>query len=132
MDKRVMIVDDNDFVRDSVEMFFSTEGMEVHSAASGFDCLKHLENGFRGVLLLDIQMPGMDGWETLRRITERDLHRDNTIIILTARIDSDCDDPELRRHVADYIQKPFNPNELLQIVKKYVEAPPPEQEAAFG
>lgn len=132
MTKRVMIVDDNDFVRDSVEMFFTTEGMDVVTASNGFECLRHLENGFRGVILLDIQMPRMDGWETIRRMVEKDLQRENVIVVLSAKVADECKDPDCMRYVSDYITKPFLPKDLLNAVKQSAEGLGTDQQAANG
>lgn len=120
MDNKVMIVDDNEFIRDSVEILFQTEGVQITTAESGNECLAHLEAGFRGVLLMDVMMPRMDGWDTINNIVERGLYPGNIILMLTAKREPDQKMEKIQSYVTDYITKPFNPMELLDMVKFYL------------
>lgn len=119
MDTRVMIVDDNEFIRDSIQILFLTEGVEVVTASGGDECLGHLEAGFRGVILMDVMMPGLDGWDTIRRIVERDLYGGNLILMFTARQVPDDKMNGLQEYVTDYITKPFSHVALLDTVRYY-------------
>lgn len=119
MDIRVMIVDDNEFIRDSVQILFRTEGIGLTTASDGDKCLSHLEAGFRGVILMDVMMPGMDGWDTIRRIVERGLYEGNLILMLTAMDEPDDKMNGIQEYITDYITKPFMPMELLDTVGYY-------------
>lgn len=120
MDNKVMIVDDNEFIRDAVEILFQTEGVRIATAKDGNECLAHLEAGFRGVLLMDVMMPRMDGWDTINSIIERGLYSGNIILMLTAKREPDQKMEKILSYVTDYITKPFNPMELLDMVKFYL------------
>lgn len=61
-------MDDDDDVRKSVSRLLRRAGCQVALAASGQECLRLLGEGFRGLILMDIMMPGMDGWATMRAI----------------------------------------------------------------
>jgi CheY-like chemotaxis protein len=111
-----MIVDDNEFIRASVEIMFQTVGIDIVSADGGESCLKNLADGFRGVLLMDIMMPGMDGWDTIRHIVERGLYEGNIIVMLTAVGEPDCKMEGIQEYVTEYITKPFNPKTLIETV----------------
>lgn len=119
MDMKVMIVDDNEYVRESVEILFQTEGGRVATSEGGKECIEHLEAGFRGVILMDVMMPHMDGWDTIREIVSRGLYDGNIILMLTAKREPDEKMEEIQSYVTDYLTKPFKPSELLEMVKYY-------------
>ncbi len=119
MDAKVMLVDDEDMIRESVELFFKSEGVKILTAASGDDCLDYLEGGFRGVILMDVMMPDMNGWDTIRRIVENDLYDGNIIVMLTALDAPDNKMDGIQEYVTDYLTKPFNPDELMEILQYY-------------
>lgn len=119
MDAKVMLVDDEEMIRESVELFFQSEGISILTAASGEECLDHLEEGFRGVILMDVMMPEMSGWDTIRKIVEGDLYDGNIIVMLTALNAPDNKMDGIQEYVTDYLTKPFNPDELLEILQYY-------------
>lgn len=119
MDAKVMLVDDEEMIRESVEEFFLTEGITILTAAHGDECLEHLEAGFRGVILMDVMMPGMNGWDTIRKIVNCGLFEGNIIIMLTALDSPDNNMEGIQEYVTDYLTKPFIPNEMLNIVRYY-------------
>ncbi|MFA7059541.1 MAG: response regulator [Pedobacter sp.] len=119
MDAKVMLVDDDEMIRDSVELFFQSEGIKILTAASGDDCLEYLEEGFRGIILMDVMMPNMNGWDTIRKIVENDLYEGNIIVMLTAMDAPDNKMEGIQEYVTDYLTKPFNPDELMEILQYY-------------
>ncbi len=119
MDSRIMIVDDEDMIREAVEILLETEGMDIVTAAGGEECLRHLKSGFTGVILMDIMMPGMDGWDTIRKIVEQGLYEGNVIVMLTAMDTPDEKMEGLQEYVTDYITKPFNADNLLDSLRYY-------------
>ena len=121
MEKRVMIVDDEPDIRSTVSAVLEPFGFDVVHVESGKNCLQELENGFKGVILMDIMMPGMDGWETIRQIESRGLMEGNLVSILTAKEDPDADMAQLTETVLNYVRKPFRVEKLVFIVEKYCE-----------
>ncbi|MDA8413862.1 MAG: response regulator [Desulfobacteraceae bacterium] len=119
MDAQVLLVDDEELIRQSVEAFFQSEGIAILTAASGEECLEHLEDGFRGVILMDVMMPDMNGWDTIRKIVESDLYDGNIIVMLTALGVPDNKMEGIQQYVTDYLTKPFNPDELMEILQYY-------------
>jgi DNA-binding response OmpR family regulator len=117
MDTRVMLVDDDEMIRETVELFFQSENIKLLTAASGVECLEHLEDGFRGVILMDVMMPDMNGWDTIRAIIDRDLYEGNIIVMLTAMDVPDNKMEGIQEYVTDYLTKPFNPYELMECVR---------------
>ena len=115
----VMIVDDNEYVRDAVELLFRTKGIPVVAASGGEECLGFLEDGFRGVLLMDVIMPQLNGWDTVRRIVDRGLYDGNVIVMLTDRDEPDGRMDGIQEFVTDYLTKPFTPDQLVATVGYY-------------
>ena len=119
MSYRVMVVDDDEFIRLTIRELFESEGINVVSADSANECLKELEKGFSGVILMDIMMPEKDGWDAIRMIIESDLFEGNIIAMLTAKDVPDEKMQGLQEYVTDYITKPFEGEELVATVKEY-------------
>jgi len=119
MGKKLMIVDDDPDILITIRKIFEQEGYEVFTVDSGKDCLKELERGFKGVILMDIMMPFMDGWETIRRIIDKGFTQDVTIYIVTAKGTPHHNKMKgLETYIHDYIPKPFEIRELVSNVNE--------------
>lgn len=116
MCNKVMVVDDDQAVLYTVEAILKSEGFDVHPVSSGSDCLSRLSEGFRGLILMDIMMPEMDGWDTIREVVNRDLMEGNVICVLTAVGDPGPKMEHLKEYVMDFVRKPFEMKELLDSV----------------
>ena len=112
----IMIVDDNANVRIAVRTILSDAGFNVIAASSGKECINFLKEGFSGVLLLDIMMPEMDGWDTISTILESGLEKRIVIVMLTAKNNPDSKMIGLQEYVIDYLTKPFDNEELIEKV----------------
>ena len=113
-DRKIMIVDDNPDILISLRTVFEQFHFEVFTVDSGHDCIKELEYGFKGIVLMDIMMPFMDGWDTIREIIKRGLDKDLVISIITANGSSSPEKMKgLESYIHDYIPKPFNLQVLL-------------------
>ncbi|WP_181391271.1 PleD family two-component system response regulator [Methanospirillum stamsii] len=112
----IMIVDDDAHVRIAVRTILSDAGFNVIAASSGKECINFLKDGFSGVLLLDIMMPEMDGWDTISAILESGLEKRIVIVMLTAKNNPDSKMIGLQEYVIDYLTKPFDNEELIEKV----------------
>lgn len=115
--KKVLIVDDEPDTLELVKLVLESGGFETVLAASGKEALNELEASRPDLVLLDIMMPDMDGWEVFRKIKEKNAKM--PIAILTAKAQNF--DRLLGLHVLkadDYITKPFGKNELISRVRK--------------
>ncbi|RLI52380.1 MAG: response regulator [Candidatus Thorarchaeota archaeon] len=121
MKKKLMIVDDDPDILVSMRNIFEHEGFEVFTVDSGNDCIEELERGFKGVVLIDLIMPFMDGWDIIREIIKRGLTRNVVISIITAR---GHPDPEkmrgLESYISDYISKPFDLQQLISNINNLI------------
>jgi len=120
MEKKVLVVDDDPAIRLSVQMVFEEAGYNVILAESGEQCLNELKNGYKGVILMDIMMPKMDGWDTIQAIVDQNLLEGNIIAMLTARDAPDVKMNPLKEFVIDYLTKPFEPDEIIATVDEYI------------
>jgi len=118
---RVMIVDDDPHVRTAVKIVLEDAGFQVIKADSGCSCLEYLKNGFTGLILLDIMMPDMDGWDTIEEILKEDLFHGIAITMLTAKNVPDNRMIGLQEWVLDYLTKPFESEELIRKVTFYLD-----------
>src|SRR4030043_352533 len=119
MEKKIMIVDDDPDILIAFRRVFEHEGYEVYTVDSGIDCINELERGFKGVVLMDIMMPFMDGWDTIEEIAKRGLTKNVVISIITARGTPDHEKMKgFQSYIFDYITKPIDIKELISNVKQ--------------
>jgi CheY-like chemotaxis protein len=116
----LMVVDDDEDILFTVHSLFKKRPFPVFLAHSGQECLNYLENGFKGVILMDIMMPGMDGWETIQQIVNKNQMKDLIISMFTAKDVPDTTLDHLKEYVFDYITKPFEPENLIALVDDYL------------
>ncbi|MBN1167930.1 MAG: response regulator [Methanospirillaceae archaeon] len=114
---QVMIVDDDAHIRIAVMETLKDEHIPVIAAESGYECIHHLKAGFRGVILLDLMMPKLDGWDTITEIIKNDLFHDIIILMLTARLVPDQKMISVQEYVFDYLVKPFEQEHLAEKVR---------------
>lgn len=124
--KNVLIVDDDSHVRIAVRTILTDAGFTVFSADSGKECIKTLENGFSGVILLDIMMPEMDGWDTISELLKKGLDKSVVILMLTAKNSPDLKMIGLQEHVLDYLTKPFDNDDLIEKINFFLRYVPKE------
>jgi len=115
--KKIMIVDDDPDLLVFLRTLFEQHSYEVLAVDSGMDCLEELKRGFKGVILMDLLMPFMDGWTTIQEIIKQGFQKNITLSIITA---SGRADPEKMRglepFIHSYIQKPFDLEQLVREV----------------
>jgi DNA-binding response OmpR family regulator len=121
MNKKLMIVDDDPDILITIRNIFEKEGYEVFTVDSGKDCISELEKGFNGIILMDIMMPFMDGWDTIEEIVKKGYAENVKISIVTAKGTKDPDKIKgLEPYIQDYITKPFNVLDLISNVQEMI------------
>ncbi len=118
---RVLLVDDNPRNIQVAANILSNQGLHVEYSTNGMDALEWLDNEDFDVILLDIMMPGMDGFEVCRKIKESHKAKDIPVIFLSAKGGTDSVTKGFQLGGVDYITKPFHSEELLARVKTQVE-----------
>jgi len=127
-DKLILVVDDEAHMINFMRMNLELEGCRVISAPNGREALDKAREEMPDVVLLDIMMPGMDGFETLRRLR---LFSQVPVLILTAKDDEEDRIKGLELGADDYIGKPFSHRELVSRIRAvlrrhYTPAPTPQ------
>jgi DNA-binding response OmpR family regulator len=116
--KKVLIVEDDPFIRDIYQVKFSQDGFEVVGADNGMEALKKMEQLIPDIILLDIVMPYMDGMETLKNIKAKEEWKKIPIIMLTNISEKEKITESEGYGVNDYLIKShFTPSEVVQKVK---------------
>ncbi len=116
MPLRILAIDDEANVRRIVQVILARAGHQVTLATDGVEGLEKVRQEHPDLVVLDVMMPHMDGFEMLKRMKADPEIAEIKVIMLTARA-QDADVFEGERLGADlYLTKPFNPNELLQAV----------------
>ena len=110
----ILVVDDEAEIAELLEVHLAAEGYEVVKASTAQQALKQLEERIFELVLLDVMMPGMDGWETCYRIRQISTV---PIIFLTGRQTTDDKVSGFKLGADDYLVKPFLPDELLARVE---------------
>jgi DNA-binding response OmpR family regulator len=117
MSTRVLVIDDEAPIRLLCRVNLEAEKMEVLEAADGPTGLELARNESPDVILLDVMMPGLDGWRVAERLIEDPQTREIPIIFLTARAEFRDRARGLDIGGVDYVTKPFNPVELADLVR---------------
>jgi DNA-binding response OmpR family regulator len=117
--KHILCIEDEPEMIDLIRLILSRRGFEVEGAAGGMDGLKKVREKRPDLVLLDLMMPDMDGWEVYQQMKADEATRHIPVIVVTAKAQSI--DKVLGLHIAkvdDYIAKPFSPQELLNSVER--------------
>ena len=119
---RVLVIGDEAPIRLLCRVNLEAEGMSVIEAGDGPGGLELARSEQPEVILLDVMMPGLDGWRVAERLLEDPVTRDIPIVFLTARADIRDRARGIDLGGLDYITKPFNPVELASLVRTVVGA----------
>ena len=122
---KILIADDDDDLRDLVEMVLSSGGYKVSAHPNGRKAWEALQKGGIDMAVLDINMPEMDGLELLDMIRGDERFKEMPVMLLTARKGMEERAQGLQRGADDYLTKPFENDELLRRVKLLEQAYPP-------
>ena len=119
INKRIIYFEDDKDMVELVRIILGREGYQVEGIAEGQAGIKAVQQNSPDVILLDLMLPDMDGWEIFRQLKHDESTADIPVIVITAKAQSI--DKVLGLEIAkvdDYISKPFRPNELVDIVEE--------------
>lgn len=114
MKTKILLVDDDPNIRQLVNLYLQKEGFEVSMAARGDEALEKFHAATPNLILLDVMLPGMDGWQVLREVRKVS---NIPIIMLTAKDETFDKVLGLELGADDYIVKPFDPKEVTARIK---------------
>jgi two-component system alkaline phosphatase synthesis response regulator PhoP/two-component system response regulator VicR len=131
---KILVVDDQKHIVRLVQITLEKAGYEVIPAYDGVEALELVEKETPDLIVLDVMMPRMDGFEVLQRLQADPRFQRIPVVMLTAK----AQDADIWRGwasgVSSYLVKPFNPRELLTFVQRILqslEEPPPDQEQVW-
>ncbi len=120
MKDTVMVVDDDPIAQIAVKRILEPAGLKVTTVDSGEACIREVEKGFNGLILMDIMMPGMDGWDTIQSLVDRGIMKGSIICMLTGKESPDDRMKMLKEYILDYIRKPIDQKKFIRLVKEYL------------
>jgi DNA-binding response OmpR family regulator len=122
MGGRILVVDDDELICDLVSETLNFEGYDVEAAYSGEQALRRLDTSKPDLILLDIMMSGIDGFEVCRRVLNNEATQNIPIIFLTAKGQFEDELRGYEEGAFDYITKPFHPLSLAPTIRETLEA----------
>ncbi|WP_392486459.1 response regulator [Haloimpatiens sp. FM7315] len=117
MEEKIIVVDDEEHIRELIKFNLVKNGYKVECLENGQECLKYIKNEKPKLILLDIMLPGMDGYDVCKNIRSDRKLRDVPIIMITAKGEEIDKILGLELGADDYITKPFSVRELVARVK---------------
>ena len=115
---RILIADDDREVRDLISYALKHEGFEVLESTTGHETLESVQKNKPDLIILDIMLPGIDGYTVQLQVAQNEKIKDIPVIVITAKAQNI--DKVLALHIAkvdDYLSKPFSPKELIDSVE---------------
>ncbi len=121
--QRILVIDDEPGITNLVTSILQHEGYEVCQANTSPDIASALNENRFALVILDLMMPGLSGWDVYGQIRQDEKHRDVPVIILSARIrEKEIQDALQVRRVSDYITKPFSVEDFVGRVSRAMQA----------
>lgn len=115
---RVLVIEDSASVRRLIEVCLRVLDVELSAAEDGLRGLQLAKEATPDAIVLDIGLPGMDGWEVLRRLRSDDATADVKVLILTAHAQPEVAEQAVAGGADDFMTKPFRPTELRERIEK--------------
>lgn len=115
---KILVVDDEPAILQMLKMNLEIEGYETILAGDGETAIKRIEFEQPDIVLLDIMMPALDGWQVLQRLQEMSLGKPPKVLVVTAKAGERDISKAFELGAVDYVAKPFDVEDLLERVRK--------------
>ena len=119
--KRILVVDDEIYIVHILEFSLTMEGYSILTASDGEEALRVIESERPDLIVLDIMMPKLDGYEVCRRLRQDEQFQELPVILLSAKGRPIDREAGLQAGADDYITKPFSPRKLLEKIRELLE-----------
>lgn len=130
--KRILVVDDEVYIAHILEFSLGMEGYEVITAICGNEALAKADEQHPDLIVLDIMMPEIDGYEVCRRLRADERFSDIPVILLTAKHSTEDKQKGMEVGASAYMTKPFRPAELIEKIRELLGNAPESGEEAVG
>jgi CheY-like chemotaxis protein len=121
MNNTIMIVDDSPYIVDGLVALLKRKGYQPVAAHGGDECLSLLGTAKPDLILLDIMMEPMDGWETLENIKKNPVTKEIPVLMFSAKKITHAEAEEHSMSIDDFVSKPVSPAQLLESIEKIFE-----------
>lgn len=116
--KKILAVDDEPYVLRVIQMKLQNAGYEVETVTNGIEAWEKIKSGKPDMLITDIAMPGLNGYELTRKVRMNENFRDLPVLMLTGRGENKDELKGYEAGVNQFLTKPFSPRELLSMVEE--------------
>ncbi len=120
---RVLVVDDDEVIRQLIAVNLELEGFEVFTAVDGQDCLEKVSDVQPDVITLDVMMPRLDGWVTATQLRRNPETAGIKVVLITARAQDEDRDRGEQVGADAYLTKPFDPAEMIRVIRDLAGGP---------
>ena len=120
MSKKILMVEDEQDIREAVQARLKSRGYTVTLAADGEEGLRKVKSENPDLVLLDIVMPKLDGWQVLKAIRNDEATRELPVVMLTANRETSSLIESQSQKATDYLMKPFDIEKLLRFINRYI------------
>jgi len=132
LDHTILIVDDSPYIVDGLVALLKRKGYNPIAANGGDEAIAILTTGVPDLILLDIMMEPMDGWETLDRIKANPATRDIPVLMFSAKKITSDEARDHRMNIEDFVSKPVSPAHLLESIQRIFERRADVEKGAIG
>lgn len=115
---KILLIDDDEWIRDSLDIFFESEGCHITEFETAEEALKELKGQNMDIIIADYRLPGMDGLEFFKQIEESHSHAIK--IIITAYKSEEVIAEARRRGIHDFIDKPFTTKTIIETLSRLI------------
>ncbi|MBI5967134.1 MAG: response regulator [Deltaproteobacteria bacterium] len=120
MPKKILVVDDDELVLIAIQELLTPLGFSVTTSPSGFDALERMANDRFDLVILDIIMPEMDGFEVCEKLRKIEAYTETPVIILTAKSGEEDRQRGMEAGANLYLPKPISPKRLIALVEEAI------------
>lgn len=118
--KTILLADDEEDVKVVVRLFLESKGYTILTAFDGLDAVDQAQKNKPDLILLDVMMPVMNGYEVAAKLREDEATKDIPIVMLSAASHQEAVKKGLESGAKDYLIKPFEPKKLEETIRKYL------------
>ncbi len=114
----IVVIEDDSSIRRMTELWLTTKGMDVTTFAEGESAIEHIRQSIPGAVILDLALPGLDGYDILKILRADPRTRDIPVIVVTAHADVESEVQVKTLGADEFVRKPFKPQSLIAVIER--------------